>query len=262
MRAIDTEELKRLQMEIMDYVHDFCINNNIKYSLACGTLIGAVRHRGFIPWDDDLDIMLPREEYNKLAELWDNAQHPYIFHCINKKNNQGLPYGKISNPQTLMCEGDGRKMGVNIDVYPIDGVESIDDFNVRHQQVMEKYIELSYVNRSFNGSLNTILRNIIRRIQFFPKTPASIAAKISEIAEIRNSASCNYLFEMVAGRGYKGPFLSSSFNEVIDMKFENRYYKVLSGYDNYLTCMFGDYMKLPPVEKRVSHHKFTAWWKI
>ena len=158
-KIIDTKDLKDLQMEIADYVDEFCKKNNIKYSLACGTLIGAVRHGGFIPWDDDLDIMLLREDFNKLADLWDNSNSPFLFHCINKGNNQGLPYGKISNPLTVLDENDQRTMGVNIDVYPIDEVLDINDFNIRHKSVLDWYLEMSYVSRSLKGSLNTILRN-------------------------------------------------------------------------------------------------------
>lgn len=261
MHRIDTNELKKLQMDILDYVHNFCVQNNIKYSLSCGTLIGAVRHRGFVPWDDDLDIMLLREDFDRLADLWDNSENPYIFHCIKNGNSYGLPYGKISNPLTIMKDDGIQNMGVNIDVYPIDGVVNIEDFKMRHQQVLEEYLELSYVNRSLSGPLNTKIRNIIRRIQHFPNTPSKVAKKISKIAQMKNEENCEFLFEMVAGRGYNAPFLASSFDKVMLMKFENREYYVLMGYDNYLTCMFGDYMKLPPKEKRVSHHNFEAWWK-
>lgn len=261
MRSIDTTELKALQMEILDYVHKFCVKNHIKYSLACGTLIGAVRHGGFIPWDDDIDIMLPRVDFEKLVAQWNNSAHPYIFHCIEKGNNFGFPYGKISNPLTIMNDAGFKNMGVNIDVFSIDGVVDMEDFNTRHQQVLDEYLEMSYVNRSLSGSLNTIIRNLIRRIQHYPNTPAKVAKKISMIAQMKNKENCQYLFEMVAGRLYKAPFLASSFDEVKLMKFEDREYNVLVGYDNYLTCMFGDYMKLPPVEKQVSHHNFEAWWK-
>lgn len=261
MRKIELNELKELQMEIADFVDNICKDNDIKYSLGCGTLLGAVRHGGYIPWDDDLDIMLPRSDYNKLTQVWDNRTYPFIFHCVGYGNNQGFPYGKISNPKTILDDNGNKTLGVNIDVFPIDEVIDINDYRKRHQEVMDCYLEMSYVNRSLRGSINRIIRNLFRRIQHYPNTPKRLAKRIDEIALSMNGYGGNFMFEMVAGRCYKGPFNKNSFEKTVAIKFENRIYQALEGYDDYLKSMFGDYMQLPPLEEQVSHHIFNAWWK-
>ncbi len=133
LRQISIEELKLLQLEIMDYVDLFCRKNSIQYTLSCGSLLGAVRHGGYIPWDDDIDIYLLRDQYDKFTSLWNSKkdEHPYELVNIESGNNMGYHYGKIHNPNTVTYVGKVKRTGVFIDVFPVDYVRDENDADNR-----------------------------------------------------------------------------------------------------------------------------------
>jgi lipopolysaccharide cholinephosphotransferase len=255
-KVITGKEQKALLIELLDYVHNFCLAHNIKYSLCGGTLLGAIRHKGFIPWDDDIDIQLLRDDYNRLIEDWNKESHPYIFHNIESGNTQ-YAYGKISNPKTIVKDGNNWLMGVNIDVFPIDKVIDIDDFRRRHAAVMKRYVYLWRIMRPFKWNVKIIFWKIIRMF----KNEQDIIREIDNIAKSNNDRESDYVFEMVAGRLYKEPCPSKVFEEMIQVEFENKKYFAVKGYDQYLSSCYGNYMQLPPKEKRVSHHSIEAYWK-
>ena len=124
------DKLRRLQLtqlEILEYVDSFCKDNNIKYSLYAGTLLGAVRHQGFIPWDDDLDICMPRNEYDKFIRLWNDNEHEKYF-LQNKENTPTFTqsFTKIRKKNTNFLQEDDLGMdyhtGIFIDVFPVDRI--------------------------------------------------------------------------------------------------------------------------------------------
>ncbi|MBQ0087806.1 MAG: LicD family protein [Prevotellaceae bacterium] len=257
MKAIDVEELKIIQLEILDYVDDFCKHHGIKYSLSGGTLIGAIRHHGFIPWDDDIDIQLLREDYDLFIEEWNKYEHPYVFHNVETKSNKGTAYGKISNPKTIMKDGDTIQMGVNIDVFPIDKVIDMDDFYKRHAKILNLYFYHWRVSRQWKWNFKILIWKFWGMIF----CPAYYERKINSLAKKYQGKEAPFLFEMIAGRGYKNPWPLDAFRATVDVSFENKRYQALIGYHEYLTATFGNYMQLPPEEKQVSHHRFEAWWK-
>ena len=124
-KEININELKIIQLDITEHFHNFCNKNKIKYSLACGSLIGAIRHNGYIPWDDDIDIYVERKDYDKLIELFPNIlDGKYEFICIERNKIWNIPYGKIFDNRTIVEENtnDWLPIGVNIDIFPIDKV--------------------------------------------------------------------------------------------------------------------------------------------
>ena len=103
MREIKTEELRELQMQIMDYVDIFCREHGIRYTISGGTLLGAIRHGGYIPWDDDFDIQMLREEYKRFTKLWNQEENTFPYELINMEsgNNMGYPFGKVHDKRTI-----------------------------------------------------------------------------------------------------------------------------------------------------------------
>lgn len=257
MKKIDINELKEIQMQILDYVDKFCQKYSIQYSLCAGTLLGAIRHKGYIPWDDDIDIQLVRNEYERFTALWNQEKHPYVFHNINSDSSVGVPFGKISDPHTIIIEPGLSPIGVNIDVIPIDKVIDEEDFNTRHNKVLDLYVRIWKKRRKWSWKPNVLFWKFY---SLFDSAEADLH-KINAIAKSRNDERGTMLFEMVGGRTVKRPWSSKAFKDTIDVQFENRTYKVFAGYDEYLTAAYGDYMKLPPEEKQISHHDFEAWWK-
>ena len=257
-RIINNQELRLLQIEILDYVHNFCKSNNIKYSLACGTLLGAVRHKGYIPWDDDIDVQLLREDYNKFIQLWTKKNnHPYQLLSLETTQKWVMAYSKICNPNTIMRDGNYNFYGINIDIYPIDSVIDHNDFIERHNKIMLLYDKQSICTRVYKEWW----KKILNQIYCFPYTTHNIAKKINNIAKSKNNKENIYIFEMVAGRTYKNFFLKENFNDVVEVEFEGKKYSALKGWNEYLTSCYNNYMQLPPKEKQISHHNTEAYWK-
>lgn len=258
MKKIEYKELRLLQIEILNYVDNFCKRNNLKYSLACGTLLGAIRHKGYIPWDDDIDIQFLRDDYNKFITLWiKQGNHPYELLSLETTSYWGMAYAKVCNSKTIIKDGNYNFYGVNIDIFPIDKVVDFEDFSKRHKQIMNLYTKLHLCTYKSENKW----KNILNKLRCIPYTPHRIALKIHKIAISKNDKEGEYLFEMVAGRLYKNIFHKEAFDDVVEMEFEGKLYNVLKGWDTYLRSLYNDYMTLPPKEKQITHHNMEAYWK-
>lgn len=264
MRKISIEEQKRLQMAIMDYVDAFCRQNDIHYTISGGTLLGAVRHGGYIPWDDDIDIQMLRNEYDLFTRLWNSKSGHGHFELVNIEsgNSMGYPFGKIHDTRTITLVDGLKRTGVFVDVFPMDGIVDERDFRKRHAQMLRLYDERSkvfeimkwkYGHLSWKSRLRLLLTRIPR------KSYNEIAEDMDALAR-QYSTDGNYVFEMVAGTLCKRPIPTEVFHSYKDIAFEDRLYMSVSDTDTYLTNTFGDYMTLPPEEKRVSHHGFESYW--
>lgn len=272
MREIGLDELKVLQMDVMSAVHRFCEENNLRYSLACGSMLGAARHKGYIPWDDDIDIYLLREDYDKMIKLFPNLwEGRYKFCTLERDAKWGLPFGKVCDTKTIVKEGVNHiyELGVNIDVFPIDNVPEEEGKWRRYDKFRRKCFEL-YARRvacpeifNFHNGKNFV-RNVMAT---FAKMAISIfsvhflACCFQKVAKYYDKTDSSKVFECAQGIFQKHPFPKSLFDHRILMPFEDREYMCFADFDSYLTNGFGDWRQLPPKEKQVSHHNFKAWWK-
>ena len=269
MKKIETNELKSIQIEILQYVHDFCKKNGIVYSLCGGTLIGAVRHSGYIPWDDDLDIMMPRPDYERFCKTFNgNSENYHFSYCGNDKGHY-LPFGKVSDTRTVVYETKHQRLlgeiGVNIDVFPIDGTPNDSE---KRDAYWKKMFRLRSLNSfMFQRTLSTEhgIRKIIRRILFvlFKALPANFWAKrINSFAMKNDFSSSNIVACSVFGYFGRGEeLLATNWKEMIELDFEGKKINALCGYHDYLSGIYGDYMELPPKEKRVPPHSANAFWR-
>ena len=264
MKELTLDELKDVQLQIMDYVDSFCRSNNIQYTLSCGTLLGAVRHGGFIPWDDDIDIQLLRNEYNRFTELWNSApmSHPYELINIESGNNMGYPFGKIHDPRTITYISGLERTGVFIDVFPVDYVIDMDDYNKRHGQILELYKKRvkRFAWMSAKASDVTIMQKISAFIHKPKQSYNDIAVEISNLAQTI-SYKTDFVYEMVQGIFPKDIIPSMVYEEYKDIPFEDRVYRSVCDTETYLTKTYGDWRTPPPPEKQVTHHGFKAYWK-
>ena len=122
MEELGIDKLKQIQLDMLKDIHTFCVEHEIRYSLAFGTLLGAVRHKGYIPWDDDIDIMMPREDYNRFIRSYGNQTYKIADMSVNP--NYGLPFAKVEDVLTVIEENvEGESVfGVYIDVFPVDSI--------------------------------------------------------------------------------------------------------------------------------------------
>lgn len=262
MKQFTNEDIKRVSLEILDQVHDFCIKNNIKYSLFYGTLLGAVRHKGFIPWDDDIDIAMPREDYERFIRIF-NCQSLKVYSC-KTDSNYLLPFAKVVDTRTIKHEDVYDKyrydIGFGIDIFPVDYIESFKKYKaVKHKS--RKYIKRRIYGQIDVKQSDSLLKKILKKIIIAPYSGKSnyYAIKIDDLC-IRN-CNKNHMFTldiymMNTNQFYDGDI----FDHINLVKFENREYYAIKKYDNVLRACYGNYMELPPIEERTTHHGFKAYF--
>ncbi|WP_177159584.1 LicD family protein [Granulicatella balaenopterae] len=260
----DIEELQRMELAILDYIHEICEKEGIQYFLSYGTLIGAVRHKGFIPWDDDIDIWLFRDQYEKLQSyLLEHDNEKFGLKSYHNDPSYMYPFMKIIDKDTYLLENGIRldsKLGVYIDIFPIDGHIEDKEFEQEMSTLIKKSQLCSY---SFEGvkAEGKPLENIMRYgalAAYSLKDVHSYVKAIDELAKTRkiDGEYCDFLMY----KSMKKPTIKTEwFKEAIDWEFCGKYYKIPIGYDQILRADYGDYMQLPPVDKQVSHHNFKAW---
>lgn len=265
MREIkNLDELKKIELEIMKKIHNFCVDNNIRYFLSYGTLIGAIRHKGFIPWDDDIDILLPRPDYDNFVEKFPEYAKKNNLYLANDKTKPALlrPFSKVCDSRTIQYEPkykDPEPRGVFVDVWPLDGLPNNVIKRFFYSKIMYfKYVHLmaSLTNIDYIPKKNRMKRLLIR---LFSK------ADYYKLIEKYKNYSTKYDYDKskyIVSSGVKAMvFEKSLFDSTIISKFEDAEFFIPSGYDKYLRKFYGDYMTPPPPEKQVPHHVINTFWK-
>lgn len=269
MRTITNNELKQLQLEILKEIDTFCDNNNLCYYLVGGTLIGAIRHKGFIPWDDDVDIMMPRQDYEKLISSYNKTDNPkYQIVSIESTKGYYLPYAKMIHLDTVLYEkvSNPIPIGVFIDIFPMDSMPCNYEEACQFFDKVGKYRRILTLknlavskNRSLFKNLIIILSHII--LSIYPRH--ILLKKLDCVSrsfekETNSSLICDV---SVATYGYREILKREWLYPAKECDFEHLIVKVPNDYHRVLSHFFGDYMKLPPIEQQVSHHAFYAYWK-
>lgn len=267
MKKIELEELRALQLNILQAVHDFCSEHSIRYSLSGGTLIGAVRHKGYIPWDDDIDIMMPRPDYENFCLLFNSENNR--FQVVNSFNTKEFfqPFSKVSDTFTILNESYDRpiaNLGVNIDVFPIDGLPNNEKKRNRYWKVIKIKKKFSTFIYEKKNDKERGLKKIIRLCFFFilkPFPANTFAKRLHKIGMKNNFIGSTVIANSIFGYGRKEEMPGNLFDSFIDIKFEGRRFKAVEQWNTYLTNIFGDYMKLPPKNERLAKHEFDAYFK-
>lgn len=266
MKKIDSEELKVVQLHVMQAVHQFCEEAGITYSLACGTLLGAVRHKGYIPWDDDIDIYLERKEYERFIYEFPNEYKHVRLISLERDNSWDRAYAKAYDARTCFHEQTTLKenIGVNIDVYPIDQIPDDEiawtSYNKKRRFIQSLYsLKVMQFNRQRGLRKNLIW--VMAKILMLPFSARHLASFISKYAQRHNGNGYHRSFETVQGMLQKHPFDTELLKCTVQISFEGYMFQAMKEYDKYLSNAYGDYMCLPPEEKRISHHAFEAYWR-
>ncbi len=267
-REISVQEQKKLLLEEMLYVDSFCKENGITYFLAGGCLIGAIRHKGFIPWDDDIDIFMLREDYERFLAVF-NSNKSGVYSIVSRKSDDKfyLPYAKVVDNRTILREHirGVPSIGVNIDVFPLDFIsnEAHDNIRTIYRRIpfWEKCIEAKSLYLSHNRAIwKNVLIVLARFICPFPYRYLAIL-KEKRLSKFISEEKTEWVANLYGAWGWKEVSRFCCFASAIEMNFEGYKLSVPIGYDEWLKNVYGDYMCLPPEEKRYSHHGYDVFWK-
>ena len=261
----DIREIQQMELGIMEYIHEVCQKIGVKYFLAYGSLIGAVRHKGFIPWDDDMDICMLREDYEKLQDyLIANPDERYEVMSYKNNLNYVYPFMKVQDNHTYLLEEDVRidsNMGIYVDIFPVDGYEDDVQFKNKMTKLIKKRQLSCYTFKGITNTksvLNSLLRYVSVIIFYFTNTNKYVA-QIEELAKSRKVSDYEQVDYLIYKDMNKPVWRREWLEQVTTGTFEGKEFTIPKNYHEILTSDYGDYMQLPPVEQRVSHHDFKLW---
>ena len=262
-KKLDIDEIKEVELGVMDYIHNICKEKGINYSLAYGSLLGAVRHRGFIPWDDDLDIALKRDQYDKLyqAILEDNNS---IYKVVSWENDSRYPYPfyRVYDSRTVYENNyiqNDIELGICVDVFPFDDYKDVNKEITKLDMYRRLSVYTLYGIRNKEAGIKNIVRYLML-VVFRLTRVKTWNKKLNDCSRVPvNSEYIDYLME---SKKYSTKIDAKALDEVIECKFEDRVYNIPKDYDHILTTIYGeDYMEIPPLEKRIQHDDFVAYIK-
>lgn len=246
--------------EVMEYVATVCEQNNIKYFLSGGTLLGAIRHNGFIPWDDDADIMLLRPEYEKLMRVMSqNPDERFVLESVNNDDLWTRPWARVCDNRTLieLDSINDKATGVYVDILPIDGLPNNSFVSLMYAYRI-KFLNIlrnSSMRQGFVDNEKYVFAKKILGLLTRNKTSNFYANKINRICSAKKVKTRKYCGVVcIAHYIKKERFLTSWFKATDKHSFEKRDFLVPAEYDKYLSTLYGDYMKLPPKEKQCATH--------
>lgn len=268
---IDIEELKKIQLSLLSAVHKVCQEQHLRYSLGGGTLLGAVRHKGYIPWDDDIDIMMPRPDYDAFIAYC--LSHDVGFKIRNWETDKTYVdlSAKVYDPDTLIIDEvvkkEGDIIGVSIDIFPVDGLA---DTYKKAKKVFNstrfkrELLVAAQWDHFFKSKTHPWYYEPIRFAMYVLSRCTNKSKVFAKVVKRHTSVN----FESVAyaaavGGSYRNREIlpREVFTELTTLPFEELEFCAIKAYDTYLSSIYGNYMQLPPEEKRVSHHTFKAYYR-
>lgn len=262
----DFEVIKKLQLNILKEFDEFCTKHNLKYCITAGTLLGAVRHGGYIPWDDDIDVGMFRPDYEKLISLYDEMPDSCKIFSREINPNHSRLYGKICNTDYISVDSfyDEKSSGyLGIDVFPLEAVpENREEFlKLAKKTKVIRQLFIFANSALFKG--NSFLKAYI--IKPIPIIICKIigADKLyklfKKVATSRNFDDSKAIALLTGLYTENESFPKERYYDLIRLDFEGLKLPAVKDYDSYLSQIYGDYMKLPPVDKRQPHHSFSVY---
>lgn len=257
---VDLESLKKKELEILKNFISCCEKFDLRYFVGFGTLLGTIRHQGFIPWDDDIDVCMPREDYdffieNSMKFLPDN----YFVQTIETDPLYALNFAKLRDSNTTLIEKHVLDIDINhgvfIDIFPLDGYvkghSKIMDLRVKENPIFEEADK----NAIFNAISGFNKKFVYKLGESIPNKLKSDISKIAVPKDNPKYSDSEYVACLVDSF-YITPFKKEIIGNLTKAKFEDIFVNIPEKYDDYLKLLYGDYMKLPPLDQRENHHNF------
>lgn len=249
--------VQQIELEIMDIVHKICVENHIRYSLIYGSLIGAVRHNGFIPWDDDIDICMPRDDYVKFLKVW-SAYKLKDYILQNKKTNCDFTqnFTKVRKYNTTFLQEDDTgeyHKGIFIDIFAADRVP--EKWIQKMAQKISVAIDLLYTKEHGSGIPNPIISITENFLLHIPRKCQIVLQKwaYKNIMKFNNKNVLKYMIACTLEE-VKNLYSADVFENLVLCEFSGREYYRFRDYDSCLSMLYGDYMQLPPENERTWKH--------
>ena len=243
-RVLTIEEIQKEELNILKYIKEICENYNLKYFLCGGTLLGAIRHHGFIPWDDDIDISMPYPDYIKFLQIV-LKENKYSVLYGKECDNFQWGYSKICHKKILgqqICFPIPPKRGLFVDIFPI---YSIPDDEKLSFEILSENRKITPILRDIETWLFDKNNLISQKNKLITMWDSIGYYKTKKVLRTSVGASGYFNEEVVSYKAYESNIM---------IEFCGMLFPVPVGYDEILENLYGDYMVLPPEEKRVSHH--------
>lgn len=260
MKEINTtNELHEILLNLGKEFHKICTKNDIPYYMLGGTMLGAIRHKGFIPWDDDMDFGVPRKYYEKcIATLRDQLPTQYKLQTIDNSDSLLIDIIKISDERTIINEmykeNVQQEIGINIDIFPIDSMKTIGMKNhiIAFLVRLQNYIFLSHKSRPF---VKKTIALFLKSIFFFLKKRSIINLINYHLLDYEGE----YMTNIYGAWGIKETVKHEIMGHPTLYQFEDTQFYGVENYSSYLSSLYNDYMQLPPETKRHLHLKNVYW---
>lgn len=271
---LSLEDIQHEMLGVLEQFHELCERNNLQYVLAYGTLIGAIRHNGFIPWDDDVDVWMPRADYDRLHDMYENkSEHLAPYKLCTQCNTLGYPFyiPRFSNMKfRFISETPGVEdfdIGVFLDIYPIDDFAISIKKTEKCAKKIDKRNKIYAVYASKNEYSNAIsssIRKVISSVLHFFYGENFSKINLKKIKKIMNkytTPNSEYVGVICWGDSpvaHKRKDIFSDGKMIRSVhEFQGKLFYVPKNYDQILRNSYGDYMKLPPIEQRNAYHGYS-----
>lgn len=270
MVELTLQELQKVSLDILADVHSFCVQEGIKYSMDYGTLIGALRHKGFIPWDDDVDIVMPRPDYERFCHSYHSEKFRLVYY--GNDSTALAAFARVVDFQNTNYKTERpwtkQESGVWIDIFPIDGVEEDGSLYKKRYEHLRKMCNVAYKFRrqnhhiistdSYWSKTKTIIAPILG---FGGVLPAIIIKRMVKIMSKIPYGSTPFVGQCSCLDDGPIQFPIEDFKDYVLLPFENYEFCAMSGYDHHLKQLYGDYMQLPPEDKRIPKQYWIKFYK-
>mgnify|MGYP003289644159 CR=1 FL=1 len=255
-----TQEIKERLIDMLSWFHDLCEDNNLRYYIVGGTMLGAVRHQGFIPWDDDIDVAMPDADYKKLSELLAKEKGRYILETPETEAKDFFySFSKIYDTNTTLVENTKykTKRGIYIDVFPLVGMGNTQEESLKNFKNIEKVNNLLISKVTGIRKGRSFLKNVIVTIfRAIPLNEKKLLNKVVRSYFTKSWDECSWGGNPVGAWRFKEIMPKDIMGLPTLYNFEGLKVYGAEKYDQYLTQLYGNWRELPPESKRVSHHDY------